>query len=79
MVTPVCSLCTLVSQMNSLIAKTYLKTKHCIDICHTTELMAIFVIFWQNLVAMATSVRPLQLEKSSSVQIGRPRKPFCYK
>ena len=50
------------------------------DMSHTTELMAIFVKFWpilakiwlqilayfgQNLVAMATSLRPLQSEMSS--------------
>jgi len=38
------------------------------DMLHTTEVMAIFVIFLayfgQNLVAMATSLRPLRSEMS---------------
>ena len=69
MVMPLCPLCTRVSQMNSLIAQTYLKTKLCMDMLHTTEVMAIFVIFFayfgQNLVAMATPLTPLQSEMSS--------------
>ena len=32
--------------MNSPIAQTYLKTKLCIYMLRTTEVMAIFVIFW---------------------------------
>jgi len=75
MVTPLCSLCTGVSQMNSTIAQTICqKTKLCMDMLHTTEVMANFVIFGQNLVAMATSLRHLQSEMSS-LWIGRPRKP----
>ena len=69
MVTPICPLCTGESQMNSPIDKPNLKTKLCMDMLHTTEVMAIFVIFFayfgQNLVAMATSLRPLQSEMSS--------------
>ena len=69
MVTPVCPLCTAVSQMNSPMAQTYLNTKLCMDVSLTTEVMAIFVIFLpyfgQNLVAMATSLRLLQSEMSS--------------
>jgi len=53
-----------VSQMNLLIGKLYLKTKLCIDVLHTSEIIAIFVknfaYFGQNLLAMATSLRPLQ-------------------
>jgi len=45
MVTPLCRLCTGVSQTNSLMVHPYLKTKLCMDMLHTTELMAIFVIF----------------------------------
>jgi len=62
-VTPLSPLRTGVSQMNFPIAQTYLKTKLCMDMLHATEVMAIFVIFGlfgQNLVAMATSLRPLQ-------------------
>jgi len=48
------------------------------DVSLTTEVMAIFVIFLayfgQNLVAMATSPRPLQSEMS--IFIGRPLKPY---
>ena len=65
MVTPLCPLCTGVSQMNSQWHKPYLKTKLCMDVSLTTE-VAIFVIFsayfGQNLVAMATSLRLLQSE-----------------
>ena len=47
----------------------YHKTKPCMDMLHTTEVLTIFVIFFtysgQNLVAMATSLRPLQSEMSS--------------
>jgi len=45
MVTPLCPLCTTVSQTNSMMAQPYLKTKLCMDMLHTTEVMAIFVIF----------------------------------
>jgi len=69
MVTPLYPLCTGMSQMNSLIVQPYPKTKLCIDVLHTTELMAIFVIFLhilaKNLVAMAISLKPLQSEMSS--------------
>ena len=78
--TPLCPLCTGVSQMNSLIAQTYVKTKLCMDMLHTTEVMAIlgrfFAYFSQNLVAIATSLRPLQSEMS----LYWPNlKPPCYK
>ena len=49
MVTPLCPLYTGVSQMNSLIVQPYLKTKLCMDMLHTTEVIAIFVIFWPTL------------------------------
>jgi len=45
LVTPLCNLCTGVSQTNSLMVQPYLKTKLCMDKLHTTEVMAIFVIF----------------------------------
>jgi len=46
MVTPLCPLCTKESQINSLIAqKPYPKTKLCMDMLHTSEFVAIFVIF----------------------------------
>ena len=64
MVTPLCPLCTGVSQMNSPMAQPYLKTKLCMYMSLTSEVMAIFVIFLayfgQNLVAMVTPLRPLQ-------------------
>jgi len=57
------------SQMNSLISQTLSQNQICMDMLHTTEIMAIFVIFLayfgQNLVAMATSLTPLQSEMSS--------------
>ena len=82
MVTPVCPLCTCtgVSQMNSRWHKPYLKTKLCMDVWLKTEVMAIFVIFGlfgQNLVAMATSLRPLESEISSLVW--STTKTPCYK
>jgi len=45
MVTPLCPLCTGVSQTNSLILQPYLKTKLCMDMLHTTEVMAILWYF----------------------------------
>jgi len=48
--------------------KPHLKTKLCTDMLHTTKFMAIFVMFayfGQKLVAMATSLRPLQSDMSS--------------
>ena len=70
MVTTLCPLCTGVPQMKSRWHKPYLKTKLCMDMPHTTEIIVIFVIFLayfgQNLVAMATPLRPLQSEMSSS-------------
>jgi len=46
MVTPLCPLCSGVSQMNSRWHKPYLKTKLCMHVSLTSEVMAIFVIFW---------------------------------
>jgi len=81
MVTPLCPLCTGMSEMNSLIAQTYLKTKLCMDMLHTTEVMAILceflAYFGQKLVAMATSYRPLQSEMFSLDW--RTTKTPCYK
>ena len=55
--------------MNSLISQTLSQNQICMDMLHTTEIMAIFVIFLayfgQNLVAMATSLTPLESEMSS--------------
>jgi len=69
MVTPLSPLCSKVSHMNSQMVQTlYLETKLFMDMSLATEVMAIFVIlayFGQNLVAMATSLRPLQSEMSS--------------
>jgi len=45
-VTPLCPLCTGVSWMNSPVAQTLSQSKLCMDILHTTEVMAIFVKFW---------------------------------
>ena len=42
--------------MKLLIAEAYLKTKRCMDMSHTTEVMAIFVIFMPIL-----AKRPLDL------------------
>ena len=56
MVTTLCPLCTEVSQMKFRWRKPYLKTKLCMDLSLTTEVMVIFVIFLayfgQNLVAI---------------------------
>ena len=47
------------------------------DMLHTTEVMAIFVIFWpilaKHLVAMATPLDPCN--QKCLLRIGRPRKP----
>ena len=77
MVTPLCPLCTGVSQMNSTIAQTYLKTELCMDMLHTSEVMAIVVFFlpifakiwlpWQRLLDPCN--------QKCLLRIGRPRKP----
>ena len=48
MVAPLCPLCTTVSHMNSLIAKSLYQnqTLQCMDISHTTDVMAILSDFW---------------------------------
>ena len=60
--------------MNSRWHKPDLKITLCMDMLHTTEVMAIFVIFGQNLVAMAT--RPLDpCNQKCLLWIGRPQTP----
>jgi len=49
MATTLCPLCTGLSQMKSRWHKPYLETKLCMDVSHTTEIMAIVVIFWSIL------------------------------
>jgi len=78
MVTPICPLCTKVSQINSPIDNPNLKTKLCMDMLHTTEVMAILltflpIYFGQNLVAMATSLDPCN--QKCHLWIGLPQKP----
>jgi len=68
MVTPLCPLCTAVSQVNSLIAQTLCQTKLCMDVTHILKLWPfsdIFANFGQHLVAMVTSLWPLQSEMCS--------------
>jgi len=68
MVMPLCPLCTGVSQTNSLMLQPYLKTKLCMDMLHTTEVMAIlwyFCLFWPKLGCHGNVLRPLQSEMSS--------------
>jgi len=68
MVTPLCPLCTGVSQMNSPIAQPLFQkqTLHrCVAYrCSYGHFCDILVYFGQNLIAMATSLRPLQSEMS---------------
>ena len=77
MVTPLCPLCTGVSKMNSPMAQTYLRTKLCMDMSLTTEVMAIFVIFWPILAQIWLPwQRPLDpCNQKCLLRIGRPRKP----
>jgi len=77
MVTPLCSLRTGESQMNSLIAQTLSENKPCMDMLHTTEVMAIFVIFWPILAKIWWPwQRPLEpCNQKCLLWIGRPRKP----
>ena len=76
MVTALCPLYKGVSQMNFPIAQTLCQNQTLDGLTHTTEVMAIFVIFLayfgQNLVAMATSLRPCN--QKCLLWIGRPRK-----
>jgi len=63
--------------MNSLIAQPYLKTKLCMDMLHTTEVMAIFVIFRLILVKIWLPwQRPLDpCKQKCFLWIGRRRRP----
>jgi len=76
MVMPLCPLCTRVSQMNSPIEQPYLKTKLCMDMWHTTEVMANFVIVWPILTKIWLPwQRPLDpCNQRCLLRIGRPRK-----
>jgi len=69
MVTPLCSLCTGVSQTNSTIAQTLSQNQssawiRCIQL-KLWPILWFLAYFGQNLVAMTTSLRPLQSEMSS--------------
>jgi len=77
MVMPLCPLCTGVSQTNSLMVQPYLKTKLCMDMLHTTELMAIFVIFLLILAKIWLPwQRPLDhCNQKCLLWIVQPRKP----
>jgi len=82
MVTSLCTLCMKVSQRNSLIAQTLSQnqTLHGYVIynwsyCH----FDIFAYFGQNLLAMATFLKPLQSEMSSSSLDWPTTKTPCYK
>jgi len=77
MVTTLCPLCTGVSQMKSRWHKPYLKTKLCMDMLHTTKVIAIFVIFWPTLAKnWLPWQRPLDpWNQKCLLWIGRPRKP----
>jgi len=75
-VTPLCPLCTGVSQTNSLMVQPYLKTKLCTEMLHITKVVAIFVTFWTIL---ATNWLPWQrpLDRCSQkclLWIVQPRK-----
>jgi len=74
MVTPLCPLCTGVSQMNSRWHKPYFKTKLCMDVWLTTEVMAIFAIFWLILAKIWLPwQRPLDpCNQKCLIWIGRP-------
>jgi len=71
-VTPLCPLCTAVSQIPRW-RKPYLRTKLCMDMLHTTEVMAIFVIFWPILAKMWLPwQRPLVPCNEKCLLYGRP-------
>ena len=76
-VTPLCPLCTGVSQMNSLIAQTLFQNQplHGYDAYNWScgYFCDIFAYFGQKLVAMATSIRPYN--QKCLLWIARPRKP----
>ena len=63
--------------MNSPMAKPYLKMKLCMDMSLTTEVMAIFVIFWTMLAKIWLPQQcPLDpCNQKCVLWIGRPRKP----
>jgi len=63
--------------MKSTMAQTYLKTKLCMDMLHTTEVMAIFVIFLPILAKLWLPwQRPLDhCNQKCLLRIDRPRKP----
>jgi len=75
-VTLLCPLCTGVSEMSSLIVQPYPKTKLCIDMLHTTEVMATFEIFLPILAKIWLPwQRPLDpCNQKCLLWIGRPRK-----
>ena len=77
LVTTLCPLCTGVSQMKSRWHKPYLKTKLCMDMSHTTEIMAIVVIFWPILAKIWLPwQRPLDpCNQKCVLLIGQRRKP----
>jgi len=83
MVTPLCPLCMGLSQINSLTAQTLSKnqTLHGYVACNCSygHFCDIFAYFGQNLVAMATSLRPVQsrdpCNQKCLLWIARPRKP----
>jgi len=81
MVTPLCPLCTGVSQMNSRIAQTLSQnqTLHGYVAYNRSygNFCDILAYFDQNLVAMATSLRPLQSEMTSLDWL--TTKTQCYK
>jgi len=63
--------------MNFVIAQPYLKTRLCIYVLHTYEVMAIFVIFWPILAKIWLPwQRPLDdCNQKCLLRIDRPRKP----
>ena len=77
MVTTLCRLRRGVSQMKSRWHKPYLKTKLCMDLSLTTEVMAMFVIFWPILAKHWLPWQcPLEpCNQKCVLWIGRPRKP----
>ena len=78
-VMPLCPLYTEVSQMKSLIVPTYLKTKLCIAMLHTIEVLAIFVIFCLYILAKIWLPwqRPLNpCNQKCLLWIRLPRKPL---
>jgi len=70
MVTPLCPLCTGVSKMNSLVAQTLSQNQTLYGYvaynCSYGHFCDFLAYFGQNLVAMATLLKPLHSEMSSS-------------